>query len=286
MRINGDWQVIPDGVCGMQFLSISAWGWYGSGGFLNELADNGVPIPGNYNFQYTAPYGGCGASNYTFTTPATPGGETPFYAGADRLVVQVPNLYYVKYLDSSLDAIPAATWPEDPPPFDLCSVPEFCEIPISLVRCFKDFDGKWHCDDDYLSSSLGLSAQLSALALDYIDHALALLRARPLNSERFADDLRNARKEARSAYDVIAQASKRSSGSLKTLRVATEATTASIVLGQCMAALDSAVAQPPADAERDVRSARLRCDSAKFYASDAAVRSRRLPTLQSSSPVR
>jgi hypothetical protein len=286
MRIDGEWQVIPSGVCGMKFLGITEWGWNSQNGFLNTLPNNGVPIPPDYNFQYTAPYAGCGASSYVFTTPATPGGETPYYAGADRLVVQVPNLYHVQFLDTSFDAVPAATWPEDPPPFDLCSVPEFCEIPFSIVQCFQDFEGKWHCDEDYLSLSLGLSAQLSGHALTFIDHALALRRVHPADPERFSKELRDARKEATKASEFLAQASRRAPGLTRIPGVADEAATARIALSQCVAALDRALAQPPADAERYVNDARLRCDSAKYYAGHASIRSRPFPGLRSKTPVR
>jgi hypothetical protein len=286
MRIDGDWQVIPDGVCGMKFTSIDSWGWYSANGFLNALPSNGVPIPPDYNFQYTAPYAGCGASNYVFTTPATPGGETPYNAGANRLVVQVPSLYYVLFLDTSFDTVPASTWPHDPPHFDLCDVPEFCEIPISVVQCFQDFDGNWHCDDDYLSLSLGISAQVSGHALTLIDHALALRRAGRAEPRRFSQDLRDARTEAAKASDLVAQASSSASSLSRNPGLANEMTTALIALGQCIAALDMAIAQPPADAERHVHDARLRCDSGKYYAANASTRSRPFPGAESTKRVR
>jgi hypothetical protein len=103
MRINGEDMVVPDGVCGMQFMHIEDWGWYSATGYLGNLPNNGVPIPNDYHFQYTAPYTGCGASSYLFTTPATPGGNVP--NNAQRLVVQIPSMLDLKYLDTSLARI-------------------------------------------------------------------------------------------------------------------------------------------------------------------------------------
>lgn len=173
IRVNGEYQFTPQGVCGMQFENVEAWSWHDTSGFMNNLPSNAAPIPNNYNFQYTAPYAGCGANNYIFTTPATPGGEIP--TGAERLVVQVPDASNVFYLNSSFDPVPMFEWPGEPDFPGVCETfPELCE-PGDLTVCLTLFQPE-QCEGDEMALPLFVASDSAARTVGRLNVAQHLLQ--------------------------------------------------------------------------------------------------------------
>ena len=142
---------LPAGACGMRLTNsnVLAWDWYEGGTWPDAVMDvenNGWMPPANqlqWLIEFTGPFGGTCNGEYVFHTPATPTSEPP--PGAVALVVQFVDADDVEFLDFNFQVYdpPDPPEPEDPPdPGDICkAVPEFCELPDSVVQdpC-HDFD--------------------------------------------------------------------------------------------------------------------------------------------------
>jgi hypothetical protein len=145
IETSGGAEPLPPGACGLRLTNANAlaWYWYEGDIWPQDVmnVDNNGWFPPNdqlmWLLEFTGPFGeGCG-SPYTFHTPATPDGEPP--AGAIALVIQFVDVDKVEFLDFDFDVYEPPEIPDpDPPiddPEDVCEmVPEFCEIPDSLVE--------------------------------------------------------------------------------------------------------------------------------------------------------
>jgi len=166
IETSGGAPTLPDGACGMRLTNANVLAWYWAEGEVfptGELnvENNGWMPPANqllWLIEFTGPFGGDCDGEYVFHTPATPDSEPP--PGAIALVVQFVEPDDVEFLTGNFHVWepPEPPEPEEPPdPDDICEeVPEFCEIPDSLVEnpCYLDIWGEL-CDDAEDLGALG-----------------------------------------------------------------------------------------------------------------------------------
>jgi hypothetical protein len=187
---------IPEGACGFRLRKPGAgsdpslnWddAWYFAEGSLL-----GSPLDGytsdDWNepeyIQATGPvHASCNTNNYLFHTPptATTSLLAPQTAGAFVAEFFLDN--HIEWLDHAGDVIV----PEDLPPPGGGGGGEggcdWCQIPPSLVYCFRDWDGNWNCQDDDDHDGLVLDIltvlrHYSGATLPDLSRALALLERR------------------------------------------------------------------------------------------------------------
>jgi hypothetical protein len=117
----------PPGTCGAHFINPVAWYWaagdLGEIGPLENLWNNGLDTN---SLQLTGQFSGCSPAAYLAITPATPDGWVP--AGAISLVVEIDtdDIEWLDFNGNPIAEPPPPPWSE-PPVFDPCSIPGFCE---------------------------------------------------------------------------------------------------------------------------------------------------------------
>jgi len=117
---------VPPGTCGIRWRNPKAWTWAPD---PTDLLPSSGTYPMFLELEFSGPYPGCGNDPYRFPYPLTvEGGKAPFGL-ATHLIVQVPSLDDIEFLDKHHNAIlPADPEPDpDPGPGSICDVPEFCE---------------------------------------------------------------------------------------------------------------------------------------------------------------
>lgn len=187
---------IPAGACGFRLRKPGAgshpslnWddAWYFAEGSLI-----GSPLDGytsdDWNepeyIQVTGPvHASCNTNNYLFHTPPTATTSLLAPPSAGAFVAEFFLDDHIEWLDHAGDVIV----PEDLPPPGGGNGGEggcgWCQIPPSLVYCFRDWEGNWHCQDEddhdgLVLDSLTVLRHYAAATLPDLSRALAMLERR------------------------------------------------------------------------------------------------------------